>query len=106
MYQVEVKEGNLELSEQVLYELKKLQEFQITLQEMKNEEEEIKEALYKAMYENGVKSFESDFFKINLIEPTTVTTIDSKRLKEECPEIAETYSKTSEKKGYVKISYK
>lgn len=106
MYKVDLVNGILTPSEQMMYELKKLQEFQITMQEMKNTEEEIKEALYKAMDEYGVKSFDCEIMKLNLIEPTTVTTIDSKRLKEECPEIAEAYSKTSEKKGYVKITYK
>jgi hypothetical protein len=38
--------------------------------------------------------------------PTTTTTIDSTRLKSEKPEIAKEYSKTSNKKSYIKIEVK
>jgi predicted phage-related endonuclease len=40
------------------------------------------------------------------VEPTTRTTIDSKKLKEDLPAIAEKYSKTTVVKGSVRIDVK
>ena len=41
---------------------------------------------------------------VTRIEPSTKTTIDSEKLRADLPEIAEKYSKTSNVKGYVKIT--
>lgn len=67
---------------------------------------EIKEAILSAMEENGVKSFENDYFKITYVAPVEKTTIDSARLKKEQPEIAERYSKKSLQKASVRITFK
>lgn len=67
---------------------------------------EVKEAIIKAMEEHGVKSFENDDLRITYIAPTTRATIDSTRLKQELPEIAEKYTKTSDVKSTVKITLK
>ena len=78
-------------------------------QEQKQAEErlnDIKESILSAMEENGVKSFENDYFKITYIAPIEKTTIDSARLKKELPEIAGQYSKTSTQKASVRITLK
>ena len=41
---------------------------------------------------------------ITKINPTTTKNVDSKKLKEELPEIYDKYTKVSNKKGYVKIT--
>ena len=54
----------------------------------------------------GITKFDNDLIKITYFAPTTTTTIDSTRLKSEKPEIAKEYSKTSNKKSYIKIEVK
>ena len=67
---------------------------------------EIKDAILKAMEQNGVKTFESDFIKITYVAPSTRATIDSAKLKKELPEVAEKYTKTSETKASLRITIK
>lgn len=75
----------------------------------KQAEEEAKvlrEKLLEAMEKHSIKSFENDKIKLTYVAPTTRSTIDSKRLKEELPDIAEQYTKTSEVKATLKITLK
>lgn len=62
--------------------------------------------LYELMEQQGIASWETadKAMKITLVAPTTKTAIDSDRLKKELPDIAKQYSKTSNVKGYVKIT--
>lgn len=80
----------------------------ITVQKKKLEEQEklMKEKLLQAMEEHGVKSFENAKVKFMYVEPTTRTTIDSKKLKADHPDIAEAYSKTSNVSASVRITVK
>ena len=54
----------------------------------------------------GVTKFDNDIMKITYFAPSTSTSIDSTRLKKEQPDIAKEYSKTSNKKSYIKIEVK
>lgn len=77
--------------------------------EQKEAEEQlnkVKEALLTAMEENGVKSFENEYFKITYVAPVEKSVIDSAKLKKEQPEIAEQYSKASTQKASVRITLK
>lgn len=80
----------------------------ITVQKKKLEEQEklMKEKLLQAMEEHGVKSFENAKVKFMYVAPTTRTTIDSKKLKADHPDIAEAYSKTSNVSASVRITVK
>ena len=62
--------------------------------------------LYEAMTKQGISSWETldKSMLITRVAPSTKTTIDSKKLKEDMPEVAEKYSKTSTTAGYVKIT--
>lgn len=102
--EIKVLDNQILLPEQVKHELQKLKEFQITIQEMKNEEAEIKEALLKAMEENGVKSFENDIVKFTYIAPTTRKTVDTNALKEQG--LYDSFTKETPVKSTVKITYK
>ena len=66
----------------------------------------VRQELQEAMDKYGVKKFENDILKVTYVEPTTRTTIDSKKLKEELPAIAEKYTKTTVVKGSVRIEVK
>jgi possible bacteriophage endonuclease len=74
------------------------------LSEMEKEAKNQREILYGLMEKVGVKTIVTDALMITKVNPTTTKTIDSKKLKEEMPEIAEQYTKVSNKKGYVKIT--
>lgn len=88
---------------------RQVEQFEMQLASYKDLETQyksMKERLYELMLEHKVKSFETENLLITLVAPTTSTSIDSKALKEEMPEVAAKYSKTSPKKGYAKISTK
>lgn len=74
------------------------------LSEMEKEAKTQREILFGLMEKVGVKTIVTDALMITKVNPTTTKTIDSKKLKEEMPEIAEQYTKVSNKKGYVKIT--
>ena len=74
------------------------------LSEMEKEAKNQREILYGLMEKVGVKTIVTDALMITKVNPTTTKTIDSKKLNEEMPEIAEQYTKVSNKKGYVKIT--
>lgn len=67
---------------------------------------EVKAAAISAMEKNGVKTFETDKIKLTYVAPTTRSSIDTTRLKNELPEIAERYTKTSEIKSSLRITIK
>ena len=100
---VKVENGKIVVAQEFT---KKYVEFQKKALEMKLMEKEVSEELKKAMEENGILGFEDDFIKVTYRKATTRTTIDSKRLKEEKPEIAEEYSKTSNVSSSVSIEVK
>ena len=66
----------------------------------------VRQELQEAMDKYGIKKFENDILKVTYVEPTTRSTIDSKKLKEELPTIAEKYTKTTVVKGSVRIEVK
>ena len=115
--QVQMLKENPNMSEQEFYFGDSLTEYNDTinklsllekelarLDEMEKEAKKQREILYGLMDKVGVKSIVTDNLLITKVNPTTSKTIDSKKLKEELPEIAEKYSKISNKKGYVKIT--
>ena len=76
----------------------KIIEFNKVKKEMEYQEKLLKDGLMEAMNSVGLKKFIINGLSAVIKDGTTRTTIDSKRLKEECPDIYEAYSKTSEVK--------
>lgn len=68
--------------------------------------EKAKRDIFNTLYSQGIKKFDTNLLSITVVAPSTSTTIDSKRLKAERPEIYEEFSKTSTREGYVRISAK
>lgn len=83
-----------------------ISQLSVAKKQIEEQEKTMKEKLVEAMEAYGVTKFENEAIKITYYAPSQTTTIDSKRLKEEKPEIAKEYSKTSSKKSYVKIEVK
>lgn len=76
----------------------KIIEFNKVKKEMEYQEKLLKDGLMEAMNSVGLKKFFINGLSAVIKDGTTRTTIDSKKLKEECPDIYEAYSKTSEVK--------
>ena len=74
------------------------------LSDMEKEAKMQREILYGLMDNVGVKTIVTNNLMITKINPTTTKNVDSKKLKEELPEIYDKYTKVSNKKGYVKIT--
>lgn len=77
-----------------------------TLKNLKLKGDTNKALLLKQMQKYDIKTLESDKFKITRVDETTRTTVDSKSLKENEPEIYEKYSKTSIVKANLRITTK
>ena len=87
----------------------KLSKLENELQKLKiieNEAKEQREILYDLMQKYNVKSMETEHLQITKLNPTQAVTIDSSKLKEEQPALADLYSKVSNKKGYIRIKCK
>lgn len=69
-------------------------------------EQQFKEELLKAMEEHSIKSYENDLMKVTFQDESTRKSLDSKRLKAECPEIYEAYTNESKVKSCIKIHLK
>jgi len=69
-------------------------------------EKELKQKIKNCMEEHGVTEFENDYFKVSYRKASTRTTIDSKKLKEELPDIYEAYAKTSNVASSISLEVK
>lgn len=67
---------------------------------------EITDTVKDLMRTKGIKTFENDLVKITYVAPTTRESIDSKKLKAELPDIAAKYTKTSDVKDSVRITWR
>jgi len=83
--------------------IKKMQKAKIELARM---EEELKEQFKTKMEENGIKKFVSSdgTFKVTYYPETSTNRLDSKKLKEELPDVYEQYTIGSTRKAYVKFN--
>ncbi len=98
---VKVENGALVLSEVVE---EKLRAFQVEKVRMDMLEKQIKEAMLKAMEDNGIKSYESDNVRITYKAPTTRSSVDTKALKEQG--LYDSFVKTSPVKASVVVTWK
>ncbi len=100
---VKVEDGKILVSQEFTSEYAK---FQSMVLDMDLKLKEVKEGLKKAMEEHNILTYEDDFIKAIYKKESTRTTIDSKRLKEELPDIAEEYSKTTPVSSSVSVEVK
>lgn len=100
---VKIENGQIEATKELISNIKKFQKAKVALNQIENE---LKENFKEVMESNGIKKWISPdgSFTVTYVAPTTSTTLDSKKIKEELPEIYQAYSKTSNKSGYVKLS--
>lgn len=85
-------------------EIAKLEIGLLKYNELEEKFKKAKEKLYDAMMENDIKIFKTNLITITRVDSTITTSLDSKKIKEEMPEIYEQYKKETLKKGYVKTT--
>lgn len=80
--------------------------FNDQLKTLQAKDTELREAIKTAMRDNDVKKFENDLIAITYTAPTQRTTIDTKKLKAELPELWDKYSMTTDVKDSIRIKVK
>ena len=86
--------------------IEKIANLSVQKKRIEDQEKEMRKQLVAAMEKYGVKSLKNDLVEIVYVAPTTRTTIDSKALKNDLPDVAAKYSKTSNVSASVKITVK
>ena len=77
-----------------------------TFKELEAKEKEVKAKLMEIMDENDIKKIDNDFLTISRVPGSMTEKLDTEALKEELPDIYDTYVKMSPRAGYVKITVK
>jgi predicted phage-related endonuclease len=72
--------------------------------QLEETEKSVRSKLTEAMNAYGVKSFEGNGLKVTFVAPTTKTSVDSKKLKKEHPDVYRECSKISNVSASVRIS--
>lgn len=84
----------------------KIAEFERQLKEIKEKEEELKQAILSEMESKDIIKVEAPELTITRILPTTREALDTKALKEELPEVYDAYVKISDVKSSLRIKVK
>lgn len=79
-------------------------EFKTMIDTLEERKREALENVKAQMIERGIKKVETERILLTIVEDSKTTTLDSKALKADHPEIAQRYTKESIRKGYVKIT--
>ena len=103
-----ISDVDLGVSEEELEDLTELME-EIKAKEnelklMKDKVDKVKEILYGTMEKEGVKTVDRGNLKITYVGPSSRTSVDSKKLEKEEPEIFKKYVKTTTVAGSIKIT--
>ncbi|MDK2844102.1 MAG: hypothetical protein PWP69_894 [Enterococcus sp.] len=85
------------------FELQMMQ-FKAQTKLLEDQQKEYRDRLYQKMEENDIKKIDTGNIVITRVLPTERKSVDSKRLKEEQPDIYEEYLKVSQVKGSIRIA--
>ena len=96
-----VSEEELEDLEELMEEIK-VKEDELKL--IKEKVDKVKEILYGTMEKEGIKTVDRGKLKITYVAPSSRTSVDSKKLEKEEPEIYKKYIKTTTVAGSIKIT--
>lgn len=80
-----------------------INKYESVMKRMKMEYDTFREALLKAMEENGVVSIKGDGLSVTYIAPTEKETFDSKRFRAENPDLYDAYVRLSPVKSSIRI---
>lgn len=93
--------GEITIEESIV---NKIKEFNKLKKEIEYQEKLLKDGLMKAMEAVGKKNFAMNGLSATIKAGSTRTSIDTTRLKSECPDIWEAYSKTTEVKPSIVLT--
>ena len=101
MDEIRVVDGglSLELSGQIA-------ELEKAFKDLEKKEKELKAQLKEILEQNEISKIDNDVLTISVVPATTTESLDSKALKEELPDIYNTYCQIKPRAGYVKITVK
>lgn len=77
---------------------------EIAVKAAQERQKELKQGLYELMEQNNIKSWTGSRVKLTRVLPTTKTSLDTKALKAEMPEVYKKYSKESTAAGSLRIT--
>lgn len=97
---VKVENGKIEVAKEIVQQIINLEKTKL---EIELKEKEFRKALKEKMEECGITKWTTDGLCATVTKATTRTTLDSKRLKEELPDIYDEYSKTSNVSSSIKL---
>ena len=103
-----ISDVDLGVSEEELVDLEELMEDIKSKEEklnlLKEKVDKVKETLYGTMEKEGIKTVDRGKLKITYVAPSCRTSVDSKKLQKEEPEIYKKYVKTTTVAGSIKIT--
>ena len=99
---VVIKGNEIEVQKEAV---KKLKEFKIAKAKMDMLEKELNKALKEAMEKIGKTDLIVEGLAVKYKKPYTKKTLDTKKLKEDLPDIYETYEKESQVSGSVTLTF-
>lgn len=85
---------------------RRIADFEKDMKELKAKEEELKKRILEAMEENGCLKLENDVLSVSYVASYEKESFDTKKLKEELPDIYDAYIKMSTVKPSVRIKTK
>ncbi len=84
----------------------KIADFEKAIKELKEKEDELKQAILTEMESKSIIKLETEDLMINYIAPSERETLDSKRLREEQPDLYDEYVKFSPVKSSIRLKVK
>ncbi|MEG0872958.1 MAG: hypothetical protein RSD14_04920 [Clostridia bacterium] len=85
---------------------KKIADFEREAIKIETTKKELKERLKQIMEEHNLSTFENEYLKVSYKKPSIRKTVDSKKLKEECPEVYDAYCKESNVSSSISLEVK
>ena len=98
---VKVEKGQIIVAQEIINQIVAFEKEKLKMDLI---EKDLKEKLKEAMENNNVTKLEFGELKASYRNASTRTTVDSKKLKEDLPDIYEEYSKTSNVSSSISIS--
>lgn len=84
----------------------KIAEFEKKIKKLKEQEDLLKQTILEEMEAKGIVKIENDDLLINYIAPTDREAFDSKKLREDNPDLYDEYIKISKVKASIRIKVK
>lgn len=105
-FDITVRDGQINIGEEAVELFKEARRLDLRMKKNEIAMAQFKEALMKAMKDNGIKAFDTDFMKAVYVPEHVAERLDTKALKAEHPKIAKKYTKESPVKESLRLSYK